>query len=77
LPVGASLLLIGAKPFYAWMTGFWSLGMAKLSLNIITGLAATAILIVLVKKPTLLIIPRNRSQNIQNLSRANIIAIAF
>jgi hypothetical protein len=25
------------------MTGFWSLGMAKLSLNIVTGLAATAI----------------------------------
>ena len=41
--VGASLLPIGAKPLYAWMTGFWSLGMAKLSLNIITGLAATAI----------------------------------
>ena len=43
LAVGASLLPIGAKPLYAWMTGFWSLGMAKLSLNIITGLAATAI----------------------------------
>jgi hypothetical protein len=33
------------------MTGFWSLGVAKLSLNIITGLAATAIIIVLVKNP--------------------------
>jgi hypothetical protein len=43
LAVGASLLPIGAKPLYAWMTGFWSLGMAKLSLNIVTGLAATAI----------------------------------
>jgi hypothetical protein len=59
------------------MTGFWSLSMAKLSLNIITGLAATAILVVLVKKPTLLIIPRNRSQNIQNLGSANVIMIAF
>jgi hypothetical protein len=51
--------------------------MAKLSLNIITGLAATAILVVLVKKPTLLIIPRNRTQNIQNFGSANVIAIAF
>ncbi|MFN5304852.1 MAG: hypothetical protein ACK5C9_19955 [Pseudanabaena sp.] len=31
LAVGVSLLPIGAKPLYAWMTGFWSLGMAKSS----------------------------------------------
>ena len=50
LAVGASLLPIAAKPVYAWMTGLWALSMAKLNLNIITGLAATAIIILLLKK---------------------------
>lgn len=43
LAVGMSFLPIGAKPIYAWLTGFWSLGICKLSLNIITGLVATAV----------------------------------
>jgi len=43
IAVGASLLPIGAKPFYAWLTAFWSLGIAKLSLNIVTGLVAVAV----------------------------------
>ena len=41
--VGTSLLPIGAKPVYAWITAFGSLGICKLSLNIITGLVATSI----------------------------------
>lgn len=41
--VGMSLLPIGAKPVYAWLTAFWSLGICKLSLNIITGLVAKLI----------------------------------
>jgi hypothetical protein len=43
IAVGASLLPIGAKPFYVWLTSFWSLGIAKLSLNIIIGLVAVAV----------------------------------
>jgi hypothetical protein len=43
IAVGTSLLPIGAKPVYAWLTAFWSLGICKLSLNIITGLVATSI----------------------------------
>ena len=43
IAVGMSFLPIGAKPIYAWLTGFWSLGICKLSLNIITGLVATAV----------------------------------
>lgn len=42
IALGASLLPIGGKPIYAWLTGFWSLGICKLSLNIITALVATA-----------------------------------
>ena len=43
IAVGLSFLPLGAKPIYAWLTGFWSLGICKLSLNIITGLVATAV----------------------------------
>ncbi len=43
IAVGMSFLPMGAKPIYAWLTGFWSLGICKLSLNIITGLVATAV----------------------------------
>lgn len=39
LAVGGSLLPFGAKPIFAWLTGFFSVGMAKLSFNIITGFA--------------------------------------
>ena len=41
IAVGLSLLPFGAKPIYAWMTGFWSLGLCKMSLNLVTGLVAT------------------------------------
>ena len=40
LAVGGSLLPFGTKPIFAWLTGFFSVGMAKLSFNIITGFAA-------------------------------------
>jgi hypothetical protein len=43
IAVGTSLLPIGAKPLYAWFTAFWSLGIAKLSLNIIVGLVAISV----------------------------------
>lgn len=39
LAVGGSLLPFGSKPIFAWLTGFFSVGMAKLSFNIITGFA--------------------------------------
>ena len=38
IAAGASLLPMGAKPIYAWITGFFSLGMCKLSFNIVVGL---------------------------------------
>lgn len=44
IAVGASFLPIGAKPIYAWLTAFWSLGICKMSLNVITGLVATAVI---------------------------------
>lgn len=40
LAVGGSLLPYGTKPIFAWVTGFFSVGMLKLSFNIIAGLAA-------------------------------------
>ncbi|MGB7440637.1 MAG: hypothetical protein WA919_06185 [Coleofasciculaceae cyanobacterium] len=43
LAVGASLLPVGAKPIYAWLTGFFSVGMVKICFNIITGLVATIV----------------------------------
>lgn len=38
LAVGASLLPYGAKQIFVWLKGFFTLGMAKLSFNIIIGL---------------------------------------
>ncbi len=38
--VGGSLLPVGVRPVFAWLTGFLSVGMAKLSFNIIVGLTA-------------------------------------
>lgn len=43
IPIGASLLPFGAKPMYAWIAGFWSVGMMKISFNIIVGLIGTVI----------------------------------
>lgn len=42
IAVGATLLPFGAKPLYAWLTGFFSLGLAKLSYNIISGVVAVS-----------------------------------
>jgi hypothetical protein len=44
IAIGLTLLPFGTKPILAWFTGFFSLGMCKLCLNIITGLIATATL---------------------------------
>ena len=44
LAVGGSLLPVAGKPIFAWLTGFFSLGIAKLSFNILAVLASTAII---------------------------------
>jgi hypothetical protein len=44
LAVGGSLLPIGQKAIFAWLTGFFSVGIVKLSFNIICGLVATVVL---------------------------------
>ncbi|MGJ5674494.1 MAG: hypothetical protein ACR9NN_12915 [Nostochopsis sp.] len=43
LAVGGSLLPVAGKPIFAWMTGFFSLGIAKISFTIIAILTATVI----------------------------------
>jgi uncharacterized membrane protein YeaQ/YmgE (transglycosylase-associated protein family) len=43
LAIGGSLLPFGAKPIFAWLTGYLSVGMAKLCFNMITGLCAQLI----------------------------------
>ncbi|MFN6567612.1 hypothetical protein [Dendronalium sp. ChiSLP03b] len=43
LAVGGSLLPYGAKPLLAWLTGYFSVGIAKLGFNIISGFAAELI----------------------------------
>ncbi|MFH7023958.1 MAG: hypothetical protein ACHBN1_00755 [Heteroscytonema crispum UTEX LB 1556] len=44
LAVGGSLLPVGNKAIFAWLTGFFSVGMIKLCFNIISGLVATIVL---------------------------------
>lgn len=44
LAVGGSLLPIGQKSIFAWLTGFFSVGMVKLCFNIIVGLVATLVI---------------------------------
>ena len=44
LAVGGSLLPLGNKAIFAWLTGFFSVGMIKLCFNIISGLVATLVL---------------------------------
>lgn len=44
LAVGGSLLPVGNKAIFAWLTGFFSVGMVKLSFNIINGLVAVMVL---------------------------------
>lgn len=43
LAVGGSLIPVidGAKPLVAWATGFWSIGLMKLSYNIVVGMIAS------------------------------------
>lgn len=41
IAVGASLFPTPAKPIFAWLSAFLGAGMAKLGLNIVSGLAAT------------------------------------
>jgi hypothetical protein len=44
IAVAGSLLPVGSgRPVYAWLTGILSLGMAKLSFNVIVGLTSTVI----------------------------------
>ena len=43
IAVGASLLPVAGKPIFAWLTGFFSIGIAKISFNIIAVQTATVI----------------------------------
>jgi hypothetical protein len=43
IAVGASLLPVAGKPIFAWLTGFLSIGIAKISFNIIAVLTAAVI----------------------------------
>ena len=44
IAVGASLLPTSSKPLFAWLSGLFSLFMAKLGFNIIAGMGATVVL---------------------------------
>jgi hypothetical protein len=44
LAVGGSLLPVAGKPIFAWMTGFLSMGIAKISFNLIVVLTANVII---------------------------------
>ena len=44
LAVGGSLLPVAGKPIFAWITGFLSMGIAKISFNLIVVLTANAII---------------------------------
>ncbi|AHJ26910.1 hypothetical protein PN465_00820 [Nodularia spumigena CS-584] len=44
LAVGASLLPVAGKPIYAWLTGLFSAGIAKISFNIIAAVTAAVII---------------------------------
>ena len=43
IAVAGSAMPLQGRPLWAWLTGFFSLGMAKFSYNIIIGLAATVL----------------------------------
>jgi hypothetical protein len=43
LAIGGSLLPFGVKPIFAWLTGYFTVGMAKLCFNIIIGLCGQLI----------------------------------
>ncbi|QOV21351.1 hypothetical protein [Anabaenopsis elenkinii] len=44
LALGTSLLPVGGKPIYAWLTGFFAAGIAKISFNLIAAVTATVII---------------------------------
>lgn len=44
IAVGGSLLPVAGKPIFAWMIGFVSLGIAKISFNIMAIITATVIM---------------------------------
>jgi len=43
IAVAGSLLPIGTRPLWAWLTGLFSLGMAKIYYNIVVGIIATVV----------------------------------
>ncbi len=43
LAVAGSILPLGSRPIWSWLIGFFSLGLAKFSYNVIVGLAATVV----------------------------------
>lgn len=43
IAVAGSAIPLQGRPLWAWLTGFFSLGMAKFSYNVIIGLAATVV----------------------------------
>lgn len=43
IAVAGSAMPMQGRPLWAWLTGFFSLGMAKFSYNVIVGLAATVV----------------------------------
>jgi hypothetical protein len=43
IAVAGSVVPLQGRPLWAWLVGFFSLGMAKFSYNVIVGLAATVI----------------------------------
>ncbi|MBR8835124.1 MAG: hypothetical protein DSM106950_14095 [Stigonema ocellatum SAG 48.90 = DSM 106950] len=53
LAVGGSLLPVAGKPIFAWLTGFLSIGIAKISFNIIAVLTATVIVKASDSNPTM------------------------
>jgi hypothetical protein len=44
LALGASLLPVGGKPIYAWLTGLFAAGITKISFNIIAAVTAAVII---------------------------------
>lgn len=43
LAVGLTLMPVGSKAIYAWLIGFFTVGMVKINFNIISGLVATMV----------------------------------
>jgi nitrate reductase NapE component len=43
LAVAGSIMPLSSRPIWAWLIGFFSLGLAKFSYNIVVGLAATVV----------------------------------